>query len=64
VFRNVTTFPEIVQEPEAVNETVNPEVLVAETVSGPGIVLFVIAEKVIVWRVFVTEKVFVPLAAS
>ena len=64
MFRNVTTFPEIVQEPEAVNDTVNPELLVAETVSGPGIVLFVIAGKVIVCSVFVTVKVFVPLAAS
>jgi hypothetical protein len=39
---------EIVQLPDAVNETVKPDVLVADTVSGPGIVLFVITANVMV----------------
>lgn len=52
------------QLPEAVKLIVNPEVLVADTVNGPGIVLFVITAKVIVCSVFVIVKVLVPLAAS
>jgi hypothetical protein len=36
------------QAPDAVNVTDRLDVLVAETVNGPGIVLFVIAAKVIV----------------
>jgi hypothetical protein len=59
-----TTLLVIVQLPEAVIVTVNPEVLEAETVNGPGMVLFVIAAKVIVCKVFVTVNVFVPFAAS
>jgi hypothetical protein len=64
VLVKVTTLLVIEQLPVAVNETVRPEELVAETVSGPGIVLLVMAAKVIVWRVLVMEKVFVPFAAS
>lgn len=64
VLEKVTTLLVIVQLPDAVKETANPEVLVAETVSGPGIVLFVMAAKVIVCSVFVIVKVLVPFAAS
>jgi hypothetical protein len=54
----------IVQLPDAVIVTVNPEELEAETVKGPGRVLLVMASKVIVCRVFVTVNVFVALAAA
>ena len=61
---NVTTLLVIEQLPDAVNETVKPDELVAETVRGPGIVLLVMAAKVMVCSVLVIVKVFVPFAAS
>ena len=45
---NDSVFPETVQLSAAVNETVSPEVLLAERISGPGIGWLAIALKVIV----------------
>lgn len=47
-FTKVTRLLVMLQLPDAVNVTDRPEVLEAETVNGPGIVLFVIAANVIV----------------